>query len=75
MVNETMYNKYVAGLNVLVGIDYLNLKYFNLSSNIGFIQKGGKDSILIVTQFGEPENKELFKITVNYITINTTANV
>lgn len=75
VVNETMYNKNVTGFNVLVGIDYLNLKYFNLSSNLGFIQKGGKDSIFVVAPPGEIEKKDLFKTKLNYLTVNTTANL
>jgi len=75
MSNEIMYNQTVTGINVLVGIDYLNLKYFNLSSNIGFIQKRGKDSIQVATSNGEIEGKRLMKNQLNYLTINTTANL
>ncbi len=75
MSNEIMYNKNVTGINVSIGIDYLNLKYFNLSSNIGFIQKGGKDSISVATPNGEIIGKQLIQTKLNYLTINTTANL
>ena len=73
--NEILFNKNVTGINVLIGIDYLNLKYFYLSSNIGFIQKGGKDSVPVVAQNGEIEGKHVLKTKLNYLTLNTTANL
>jgi len=75
MVDETVYNNNITGVSVLIGIDYLNFKYFNLSSNIGFIQKGGKDSVFVVAPLGGVENKGLLKIKLNYLTVNTTANL
>jgi Outer membrane protein beta-barrel domain len=72
MVQDIMFNRNVTGFNASIGVEYLNLKYFNLNSTLGFIQKGGKDSISVTGPQGENESKEEFKIKLNYLTINTT---
>lgn len=61
----------VVGISGSLGAEYWNKKYFNLSSNIGFVQKGGKDSIWTV--FGPPDPLPLFpyKLKLNYLTVNT----
>ena len=71
MVQGIMFNKNVTGFNASIGVEYLNFKYFNLHSNVGFIQKGGKDSISVTGSQGEVESKEEFKIKLNYLTLNT----
>jgi len=75
MIKDEMFDNNLTGMNVLIGIAYLDLKYFNLHSNIGFIQKGGKDSIPVATAIGEVGDKQLFKNRLNFLTLNTTANL
>jgi hypothetical protein len=60
-----IYNKNIVGYSVSGGVNYMEKKYFNLSSNIGMISKGGRD---FVNNEGETMKKYLF---INYITINT----
>ena len=67
-------NKSILGFNGFVGVDYLNLKYFSLSSNIGYVQKGGNDSI-IGTTTNSPEGGSYFiKTKLGYFSVNTTAD-
>jgi hypothetical protein len=75
MIEAEMYEDNLTGINVLMGIQYLDLKYFNLHSNIGFVQKGGKDSIPLVNVEGEILEIKLFKYRLDYLTLNTTANL
>jgi len=62
-----LYNEKFIGHSVFAGLDYLDKQYFNISSNIGLIRKGGKydvyfDSDEVVTE--EP--------ILDYLSINTT---
>ncbi len=50
------YRRNIIGYSFFVGMDYLDKKYINLSSNIGFIRKGGMWDV------------ELFEIEKNFIT-------
>jgi hypothetical protein len=61
----------VVGTNASLGIEYWDNTYFNLSSSLGFIQKGGKDSIPF--EFGPPEPIPVtfYKLKLNYLTVNT----
>lgn len=54
----------------MIGIDYLKNKYYYLSSQLGYLQKGGKDRIDIV-QENKSSYKDL-KIKWGYIHANTT---
>lgn len=38
-----LYNKLFVGHSLFLGVDYLHQKRYNLSSNIGLLQKGGAD--------------------------------
>jgi hypothetical protein len=75
MTKHTLLQDKVIGTNASLGIEYWDRKYFNLSSSLGFIQKGGKDSIQLV--FGPPEPIPLtfYKLRLNYLTVNTCAIV
>lgn len=66
-----MFNKNVIGFDASLGIEYLNFKYFNLSSGLGFTQKGGKDSLMVTGAQGENGSMAEFKIRLNYLTLNT----
>lgn len=66
------YNETLIGYSVFAGIDYFENKYFNLSSNLGFIQKGGKGTITFTTETGEPIDEKTEKAKLDYFTVNTT---
>ena len=59
----------IIGINAIVSVDYLNFKYFNLSSGIGFIQGGGKEEIVT---YGSPYQIDNISVKLNFLTINTT---
>ncbi len=75
MIQGVMFDKNIIGFDASMGVEYLNLKYFNLSSSLGLIQKGGKDSIMVTGVQGENGSMEEFKIRLNYLTINTVAEL
>ncbi|MFC2110841.1 outer membrane beta-barrel protein [Bacteroidota bacterium] len=65
------YTESLIGPSVLMGIEYLNKKHFHLSSNLGFIRKGGK-GIFTWSGHSDPNLTNLNeKITIDYVTINT----
>lgn len=65
------YNDYIFTPSLLVGLDYLNHKHYNLSSNIGFVQKGGEGFSLLQRINGELIGTNKEKIKFNYFSINT----
>ncbi len=72
----SLYNKTLIGYSILAGIDYLDKKYFNLSSNIGFIRKGGKDEAQLYDQNGVLTSGTLInKATLDYFSINTKVDI
>ena len=71
--SPSLYDKTLTGYSVFAGIDYLNSKYFNLSSNIGMIRKGGKSEINISVPLLPATIIE--KPTLDYISINTTIDL
>ena len=72
ITQDVMYDNTIIGLDVSLEVDYLNFKYFNLSSGIGFIQKGGKDSIYIAGIQNPEGTLSKVKTTLHYLTVNTT---
>ncbi|MGA3014478.1 MAG: porin family protein [Bacteroidales bacterium] len=72
---STIDNKSFTGFNVMAGVDYLKLKYFNLSSELGFIQKGGKDSVMATDAEGYGIARMWCTTKLNFLTVNSTANL
>ena len=75
IVNGTVqqYKQKITGHSIFIGLDYLQKKYFNLSSNIGILRKGGEeDNIFFTDPFGQPLIGEKQKATLDYLSINTT---
>ena len=72
LTHDKIFYKNLIGLDILVGLDYLNFKYLNLSSNLGFIQKGGSGSVL-TTNVQNPEEMTStnVKTKLNFLTVNT----
>ncbi|TAE87612.1 MAG: hypothetical protein EAY81_03815 [Bacteroidetes bacterium] len=68
--NIRLYDNYRQSTPVFIGVDYFNKKYFNLSSNVGYVEKGGEVA-------GIQVNGSDFKIEtwVRYISLNTCGNV
>ena len=75
MINKNTFNKGIVGFDAIIGVNYLNFKYLCLSSNIGFIQKGGSQNVIMTNELGDSiaTIKEILKL--NYLTINTTFNL
>jgi len=60
------------GYSIFAGIDYMDNKYYNLSSNIGLIKKGGKDELQLVdADFEFTGDSKVMKPTLEYLTLNT----
>ncbi len=69
---DPFYNETLIGYSFFAGLDYLDKQYFNLSSNIGVIRKGGKDKIEISDQDGEFTGQTTTeKPTLDYLSVNT----
>jgi len=69
---DPFYNETLIGYSVFAGLDYFDKQYFNLSSNIGMIRKGGKDEIVLTDQSGELTGQTITeKPTLDYLSINT----
>jgi hypothetical protein len=61
----------LTGFNATAGIEYWDHKYYNLSSNAGFIQKGGKDTAFYWSQYGIQDSIAPYRFRFNYLTFNT----
>ncbi|WP_299680591.1 outer membrane beta-barrel protein [uncultured Tenacibaculum sp.] len=71
--DNPFYNETLIGYSIFAGLNYLEKQYFNLSSNIGMIRKGGKDEIQLTDQFGEFTGQTVTeKPSLDYLSINTT---
>jgi opacity protein-like surface antigen len=67
--NLTQDNKRLVGYSFFVGMDYLQHKNFNLSSNIGMLRKGGQ--ALLYSNWGYGQG---IKATLDYLSLNTTCD-
>ncbi|MGE5425365.1 MAG: hypothetical protein ACM3N9_08360 [Syntrophothermus sp.] len=66
-LSDTYYKEYgLVRANVNIGFDYLNKKYFFLSSNFGYLQKGGKNEMIY-----SPASSEFNTLHLSYLTLNT----
>ncbi|MBN1118010.1 MAG: outer membrane beta-barrel protein [Bacteroidales bacterium] len=69
---DPLYDEPLIGYSVFGGLDYFDMQYFNLSSNIGMIRKGGKEEIQLYFEDGQPSSGTYTdKPTLNYLSINT----
>ncbi|MGE5394806.1 MAG: hypothetical protein ACM3P1_08675 [Candidatus Saccharibacteria bacterium] len=68
-------DKTLTGRSAFIGLDYLNSRHFNLSTNIGYLQKGDKSDIAYIKGEGDillfPGMTALFE----YFSINTLAEI
>ncbi|MDR2908063.1 MAG: PorT family protein [Bacteroidales bacterium] len=68
MTPTTIHDKTLVGYSVFAGMDYFDRTYFNISSNIGLIRKGGMHDVSL------SEQSETDKLTLSYLSVNTTAD-
>lgn len=69
---DPFYPETLVSYSVLAGIDYLEKKYFNLSSNLGFLRKGGKGEMVLTDENGVPTGEKIIeKPALDYLSINT----
>ncbi|MDR2907443.1 MAG: hypothetical protein LBU91_05595 [Bacteroidales bacterium] len=66
---NAIHDKALNGHAIFAGIDYLDKPYFNLSSHIGLIRKGGLHDV----PFSEQTTAD--KLTLDYASVNTTINL
>ena len=68
-------DKTLMGRSAFIGLDYLNSRYFNLSTNIGYLQKGDRSDIAYIKEDGEillfPRMTALFE----YFSVNTLCEI
>ena len=69
------YEKTLIGYSGFVGVDYLEKKHFNLSTNAGFIRKGGKEINEFRDETGAKIGEDVSKVKLDYVSINTMASV
>jgi hypothetical protein len=69
------YEKTLTGYSFFAGTDFLNKKYFNLSSNIGFLRKGGKGGAIIYDINGNPVGETSEKAKFDYFSFNSTIDL
>jgi hypothetical protein len=69
--NSKLFNSGISTFTGSVGIDYLKKKTFCLSTNVGYLQKGGQSEITYTDNSGNIINTAKTKAQLNYITLNT----
>ena len=69
---DSPWDETLIGYSIFAGIDYLDKPYFNLSSNIGMIRKGGKGAIPLTDYGGITMRNFTDKPTLDYLSLNTT---
>lgn len=76
-ISGEVFNEQLTGYSILIGIDYANNKFFNLSSNMGMLRKGGvegAEGTIITNVDGTPVDKDdMAKL--DYLTMNTTIDL
>ncbi len=72
MINKDPFNKGIVGVDAMAGVNYLNFKYFCLSSNIEFIQKGGSQKVTMTNELGDSIATTEETERLNYLGVNTT---
>lgn len=70
-LNGRLYDQNLIGYSFFVGMDYHNIKYFNLSSNIGMIRKGGMMELEFLDIEGQSTDFMKDKATLDYVSVNT----
>jgi hypothetical protein len=71
IVDESIYGEYIINPTFLVGVEYFNKTHFYLSSNIGYIVKGGGSTRDIRAE-DNSITKHYISAKYSYLTLNTT---
>ena len=77
-INSTKFNLLNDNLytySLLLGCDYLEHRYFYLSSGIGYIQKGGVDNVIQLDENAHPLNTISMKGKWDYLHLNTSFRI
>ena len=73
---DPLFEETYVGACFFAGMDYVNKPYFNLSTNVGWINKGGKDEFPVVNEIGELTGEtRTVTPTLDYLSVNTTFNL
>jgi hypothetical protein len=68
----SQFSKTLVGFSGSIGIDYFAKKNFNLSSNLGFLTKGGVEKTGLTDASGFPTDEEIVRqAKLNYVSFNT----
>ena len=71
-IDVNIFDKTLIGYSIFAGIDYFDKQYFNLSSNIGMVRKGGKGFISLTDYSGNIIAGRTENAILDYLSINTT---
>lgn len=66
-----IYDQNIIGYSFFVGVDYLDFKYLNLSSNVGIIRKGGMMEFEFLDIEGQSIGIRNDRATLDYVSVNT----
>ena len=71
--DNPFFDQSLVGYSIFFGLDYKDKKYYNLSSNIGFLTKGGMEDDYIGPDPEDPNfiSDRIDKAKLNYLSINT----
>lgn len=70
---DPFFSETFIGYSFFAGLDYLDKQYYNLSSNMGMIRKGGKGEVELTDINGDLIGETVTeKPTLDYFSINTT---
>lgn len=74
-VKDMYADKNLLPYQMSAGLDYLDHGWFQLSSQIGFLKKGGKSDYVAIHEESMYGGKERSRLHVRYLTFNTTFNL
>ena len=72
---EDLFDKSLSSYQMSIGLDYLDQGWYALSSNVGYLRKGGSFDFYEATDPGLNMLKRNMKYMFDYITLNTTFRV
>lgn len=73
--NTKLFEKGATSFTGGIGIEYLNMGFLSLSSNLEFLQKAGKDTITYTDINGNEIRTAIETVRLSYITANTYAKL
>lgn len=71
LVHSTAFEEGYTGFAVIAGMDYLLKKHFCLATDLGYINSGGKGTIITTDPAGNPLEDVEIKTNLHYLTFNT----